>query len=104
MTRKQMEAAASPTAAWIDGALLSTSAGTELQIPAREWLMWRREGLGRISGEREEWWCVEFEERRAPFIATRRGRGAMMKSSMATRLQRRSGTGDDARGQATSWR
>ena len=54
MTVKQMEAAASPTAAWIDGALLSTSAGTELQIPARQWLMWRRERLGMLSGERGE--------------------------------------------------
>jgi hypothetical protein len=53
-TVKQMEAAASPTAAWIDGALLSTSAGTELQIPVRQRRMWRRERLGRLSGEWED--------------------------------------------------
>jgi hypothetical protein len=33
--------------------------------------MWRREWLGRVSGEREEWWCAGIEKGGAPFIAVR---------------------------------
>jgi hypothetical protein len=51
---KQMEAAAAPGVHCNGGALLSTSAGTELQIPVRQRRMWRRERLGRLSGERED--------------------------------------------------
>ncbi|KAK1665326.1 hypothetical protein QYE76_053485 [Lolium multiflorum] len=69
--------------------------------------MWRGKGLELLKGEREECWCGGFEERRSPFIAARGAAALAVTSSSATRLQRRRGTGDDARVWATSpvpWR
>jgi hypothetical protein len=104
MTVKQMEAVAMPEVHCNGDGLLSTSAGSELQIPVMQWLMWRREWLGRVSGEREECWCGGFETEGAPFIAARGGRRAELGSSTASSFQ----GGEEARhgrkGLATSRR
>jgi hypothetical protein len=104
MKVKQREAVATPEVHCNGGGLLSTSAGSELQIPAMQWLMWRGEWLGRVSGEREECWCGGLETGGAPFIAARQCRGSEVRSAMASAVGWRRGTGDDARLQAMSWR
>jgi hypothetical protein len=81
-----MEAVATPEVHCNGGGLLSTSAGSELQIPAMQWLMWRGEWLGRVSGEREECWCGGLETGGAPFIAARQCRRA----ELGRRRRRRS--------------
>jgi hypothetical protein len=74
------------------------STGSDGEIGGRRWLMWRWRWSRRGSEGRGCWWCEDLREGRPPFIAAGRGRGAAVRSSMATRLQGRGMLGNDAGG------